>query len=76
MWNLATPQEPIYASTTANDSPMFPPVFSDPVIGSVGSDSNGDSLRQFVTFYKVDASAASGKGDWVIDEQQGYGPAP
>ncbi len=46
------------------------------VIGTVGFDANGDSLQQFVTFYKVDASAAAGKGDWVIDKQQDYGPAP
>jgi branched-chain amino acid transport system substrate-binding protein len=46
------------------------------VIGSVGFDANGDSLQQFVTFYRVDPSAAGGKGDWVIDKQQDYGPAP
>ena len=42
----------------------------------VGFDANGDSLQQFVTFYRVDPSAAGGKGDWVIDKQQDYGPAP
>ena len=46
------------------------------VIGTVGFDANGDSLQQFVTFYKVDMSAAGGKGDWVVDKQQDYGPAP
>jgi branched-chain amino acid transport system substrate-binding protein len=46
------------------------------VIGNVGFDANGDSLQQFVTFYRVDASAAGGKGDWVIAKQQDYGPAP
>jgi branched-chain amino acid transport system substrate-binding protein len=46
------------------------------VIGTVGFDANGDSLQQFVTFYKVDMSAAAGAGDWVIDKQQDYGPAP
>jgi branched-chain amino acid transport system substrate-binding protein len=46
------------------------------VIGTVGFDANGDSLQQFVTFYKVDMSAAGGKGDWVVDMQQDYGPAP
>lgn len=46
------------------------------VIGTVGLDANGDSLQQFVTFYRVEASAAGGKGDWVIDKQQDYGPAP
>ncbi len=46
------------------------------VIGTVGFDVNGDSLQQFVTFYQIDMSAAGGKGDWVIDKQQDYGPAP
>jgi branched-chain amino acid transport system substrate-binding protein len=46
------------------------------VIGTVGFDANGDSLQQFVTFYRVVPSAAGGKGDWVIDKQQDYGPAP
>ena len=46
------------------------------VIGTVGFDANGDSLQQFVTFYRVDPSAAGGKGDWVIAKQQDYGPAP
>ena len=45
------------------------------VIGTVGFDANGDSLQQFVTFYRVAPSAAGGKGDWVIDKQQDYGPA-
>ena len=44
-------------------------------IGTVGFDANGDSRQQFVTFYKVDMSAADGNGDWVIDKQQDYGPA-
>jgi len=48
----------------------------DTILGSVGFDANGDSLQQFVTFYKVDMSAAGGKGDWVMDKQQDYGPAP
>jgi ABC-type branched-subunit amino acid transport system substrate-binding protein/class 3 adenylate cyclase len=46
------------------------------VIGTIGFDANGDSLQQFVTFYRVDPSAAGGKGDWVIHKQQDYGPAP
>ena len=46
------------------------------VIGTIGFDANGDSLQQFVTFYRVDPSAASGEGDWVIAKQQDYGPAP
>ena len=44
--------------------------------GPSGFDGNGDSLQQFVTFYRVDPSAAGGKGDWVIAKQQDYGPAP
>ena len=40
------------------------------VLGTVAFDANGDSIQQFVTFYRVDA------GDWVIDKQQDFGPAP
>ncbi len=46
------------------------------IIGSIGFDANGDSLQQFVTFYRVEMSAAGGKGDWVIEKQEDYGPAP
>ena len=46
------------------------------VLGTVGFDGNGDSTQQFVTFYRVDPSAADGLGDWVIDKQQDFGPAP
>jgi branched-chain amino acid transport system substrate-binding protein len=46
------------------------------VIGTVGFDANGDSLAQYVTFYTVDPSAADGKGDWVVLDQQNFGPAP
>ena len=46
------------------------------VLGTVGFDPNGDSTQQFVTFYRVDPSAADGSGDWVIDKQQDFGPAP
>jgi ABC-type branched-subunit amino acid transport system substrate-binding protein len=46
------------------------------VLGTVGFDANGDSTQQFVTFYRVDPSAAGGLGDWVIDKQQDFGPAP
>ena len=46
------------------------------VIGNVGFDANGDSLDQYVTFYSVDPSAEGGKGDWVILDQQNFGPAP
>jgi ABC-type branched-subunit amino acid transport system substrate-binding protein len=46
------------------------------VIGTVGFDANGDSLQQFVTFYRFDASAARGEGEWLIVKKQDYGPAP
>lgn len=46
------------------------------VLGTIGFDTNGDSIQQFVTFYRADPSAADGAGDWVIDKQQDFGPAP
>jgi ABC-type branched-subunit amino acid transport system substrate-binding protein/DNA-binding SARP family transcriptional activator len=46
------------------------------VLGTMGFDSNGDALQQFVTFYRVERSAAGGMGDWVIFKKQDYGPAP
>lgn len=46
------------------------------VLGTIGFDANGDSIQQFVTFYRVYPSAAGGTGDWVIDKQQDFGPAP
>jgi ABC-type branched-subunit amino acid transport system substrate-binding protein len=46
------------------------------VVGTVGFDANGDALRQFVTLYRVEPSAAKGTGDWVISKQQDFGPAP
>jgi branched-chain amino acid transport system substrate-binding protein len=48
----------------------------DTILGSIGFDANGDSLQQFVTFYRADPSADDGNGDWVIEKQQDYGPAP
>ena len=46
------------------------------VLGTVGFDANGDALQQFVTFYRVEQSAAGGTGDWVIFKKQDFGPAP
>jgi len=46
------------------------------VLGTLGFDANGDALQQFVTFYRVEASAAGGAGDWVIFKKQDFGPAP
>ena len=48
----------------------------DTALGSVAFDKNGDSVGQFVTLYRVDPTAAGGKGDWVIVKQQDFGPAP
>src|SRR4029079_2843079 len=45
------------------------------VLGTIGFDANGDSLQQFVTFYRADPSANGGLGDWVIMKQQDFGPA-
>jgi ABC-type branched-subunit amino acid transport system substrate-binding protein/DNA-binding SARP family transcriptional activator len=46
------------------------------VLGTIGFDANGDALQQFVTFYRVDPSAANGAGDWVMFRKQDFGPAP
>lgn len=46
------------------------------VLGAEGFDPNGDALRQFVTFYRVEASAGNGSGDWVTFKKQDFGPAP
>ena len=45
-------------------------------LGEVGFDRNGDSTQQFVTFYRVDPSAANGAGDWVAYKEEDFGPAP
>jgi class 3 adenylate cyclase/ABC-type branched-subunit amino acid transport system substrate-binding protein len=47
----------------------------DTVVGPVSFDANGDSVRQVVSFYRVDITAAGGLGDWVIVKQQDFGPA-
>ena len=40
---------------------------------AAGFDANGDSTQQVVTFYRIGVSA--GVTDWVIDNQQDFGPA-
>jgi hypothetical protein len=47
----------------------------DTVVGQVSFDANGDSVRQVVSFYRVDMAAAGGRGDWVLVKQQDFGPA-
>jgi len=44
----------------------------DTVLGTVGFDANGDSVHQFVSFYKVNTAALGGKGDWVFVKQQDF----
>jgi branched-chain amino acid transport system substrate-binding protein len=46
------------------------------IFGSVGFDANGDSIQQFVTFYRADLGANGGRGDWIAVKQQDFGPAP
>jgi len=48
----------------------------DTTLGAVGFDRNGDSTHQFVTFYRVDPSAANGAGDWTHYKEEDFGPAP
>lgn len=43
------------------------------VLGTLGFDTNGDSIQQFVTIFRVDPQAADGAGDWVVVKQQDYG---
>jgi branched-chain amino acid transport system substrate-binding protein len=48
----------------------------DTALGPVRFDQNGDALQQFVTVHRVEMGADGGKGDWVIEKQRDYGPAP
>jgi hypothetical protein len=43
-------------------------------IGNVGFDRNGDSTQRFLTFHRIDATAANRPGDWVAYKQQDFGP--
>jgi branched-chain amino acid transport system substrate-binding protein len=45
----------------------------DTILGKVTFDKNGDTSQKIISFYKVDPSAKSGKGDWVFVEQQDFG---
>jgi branched-chain amino acid transport system substrate-binding protein len=44
----------------------------DTEMGSITFDSNGDVTSHFISFYKTDMTAASGKGDWVFVRQQDF----
>jgi len=43
------------------------------VLGPVKFDAVGDTNQKIISLYKVDLTAASGKGDWVFDSQVNYG---
>jgi branched-chain amino acid transport system substrate-binding protein len=45
-------------------------------IGTVGFDANGDSIKQMVSFFRVDPEAADGAGDWALIKQQDFGTQP
>ena len=45
----------------------------DTALGPVSFDENGDSSQKIISYYKVDMTAAAGKGDWVFDSQKDFG---
>jgi len=67
---------PDQARALLRDAVADPAQRFETVLGTVGFDANGDARQQFVTFYRVEASAAGGVGDWVIFKKQDFGPAP
>ena len=42
-------------------------------VGTVGFDANGDSIKQMVSFFRVDPEAEDGAGDWALIKQQDFG---
>ncbi|HLX35911.1 MAG TPA: branched-chain amino acid ABC transporter substrate-binding protein [Candidatus Limnocylindrales bacterium] len=42
------------------------------IIGDVSFDANGDTTAPYMSFYKVDMTANSGKGGWVWVKQQAF----
>jgi ABC-type branched-subunit amino acid transport system substrate-binding protein len=43
------------------------------VLGPVKFDAVGDTNQKIISLYKVDLTAAGGKGDWTFDSQVNYG---
>jgi branched-chain amino acid transport system substrate-binding protein len=43
------------------------------VLGPVQFDEVGDTNQKIISLYKVDLTAADGKGDWTFEEQVNYG---
>jgi len=44
----------------------------DTVLGPVTFDAVGDTSQKIISLYKVDLTAAGGKGDWIFDKQVDY----
>ena len=44
----------------------------DTVLGPVSFDAVGDTSQKIISMYKVDMTAAGGKGDWIFDYQVDY----
>lgn len=42
------------------------------VLGTLSFDKYGDNTNPYISFYKVDLTAAGGKGDWVFVKQQQF----
>ena len=56
--------------------PSIPSQRYETAIGAVGFDANGDSIKQMVSFFRVDPEADGGAGDWALIKQQDFGPQP
>jgi branched-chain amino acid transport system substrate-binding protein len=59
-------REAVRASATAAGNSY------DTVIGTFSFDKNGDITTPYMSFYKVDMTAAGGKGDWTYVKQQAF----
>jgi branched-chain amino acid transport system substrate-binding protein len=59
-------REAIRAAATADGNSY------DTVIGTFSFDKNGDITTPYMSFYKVDMTAAAGKGDWTYVKQQAF----
>jgi branched-chain amino acid transport system substrate-binding protein len=44
----------------------------DTIMGTLSFDKYGDNTNPYISFYKVDMTAAGGKGDWVFIKQQQF----
>jgi ABC-type branched-subunit amino acid transport system substrate-binding protein len=46
------------------------------VLGSIGFDTNGDSLQQFAEILRADPGSETREPEWIREKAQDYGPAP